>query len=86
MFLTCGCMLLGIPLLGSGFGSGNSYYEVTLAGKVVGSVRNPDVVENAFLQADPGFPGRRKAWCWRMWNMSWTRYRRSSVPPWIRIP
>ncbi|MBC5658592.1 peptidoglycan DD-metalloendopeptidase family protein [Anaerosacchariphilus sp. NSJ-68] len=51
MFLTCGCMLLGIPLLGSGFGSGNSYYEVTLAGKVVGSVRNPDVVENAFLQA-----------------------------------
>ena len=49
--ITCGCMLVGVPLLGSGFGSGNSYYEVTLEGKVVGSVRNPDVVENAFLEA-----------------------------------
>ena len=51
MVFTCGCMLVGVPLLGSGFGSGNSYYEVTLEGKVVGSVRNPDVVENAFLEA-----------------------------------
>ena len=49
--MTCGCMLVGVPLLGSGFGDGNSYYEVTLEGKVVGSVRNPDVVENAFLEA-----------------------------------
>ena len=51
MAITCGCMLVGVPLLGSGFGNGNSYYEVTLEGKVVGSVRNPDVVENAFLEA-----------------------------------
>lgn len=51
MVLTCGCMLVGVPLLGSGFGDGNSYYEVTLEGKVVGSVRNPGVVENAFLEA-----------------------------------
>lgn len=51
MVITCGCMLVGVPLLGSGFGEGNSYYEVTLEGKVVGSVRNPDVVENAFLEA-----------------------------------
>ena len=49
--ITCGCMLVGIPLLGSGFGSDNSYYEVTLEGKLVGSVKNPDVVENAFLNA-----------------------------------
>lgn len=49
--ITCGCMLVGIPLLGSGFGSNNSYYEVTLEGKLVGSVKNPDVVENAFLNA-----------------------------------
>ena len=49
--LTCGCMLVGVPLLGSGFGSGSSYYEVTLEGKVVGSVRNPEVVDNAFLEA-----------------------------------
>lgn len=51
MVITCGVMLVGVPLLGSGFGSGNSYYEVTLAGKVVGSVRNPGVVEDAFLRA-----------------------------------
>ena len=49
--ITCGCMLLGVPLIGSGFGSGDSYYEVTLAGKTVGSVKNPSVVENAYLQA-----------------------------------
>ena len=49
--LTCGCMLVGVPLLGRGFGSGSSYYEVTLEGKVVGSVRNPEVVDNAFLEA-----------------------------------
>ena len=49
--ITCGCMLVGIPLLGSGFGSDNSYYEVTLEGKLVGSVKNPDVVEQAFLDA-----------------------------------
>ena len=36
MMITCGCMLLGVPLIGSGFGSGDSYYEVTLAGKTVG--------------------------------------------------
>lgn len=51
MMITCGCMLLGVPLIGSGFGSGDSYYEVTLAGKTVGSVKNPSVVENAYLQA-----------------------------------
>ncbi len=51
MVITCGCMLVGVPLLGSGFGDANSYYEVTLEGKVVGSVRNPGVVENAFLEA-----------------------------------
>lgn len=44
-------MLVGIPLLGKGFGSANSYYEVTLEGKLVGSVKNPDVVEQAFLDA-----------------------------------
>ncbi len=48
---TCGCMLVGIPLLGSGFGNGNSYYEVTLEGNLVGSVKNPDVVDDAFLDA-----------------------------------
>lgn len=48
---TCGCMLIGVPLLGSGFGAGNSYYEVTLEGNLVGSVKNPDVVEDAFLDA-----------------------------------
>lgn len=51
VMITCGCMLLGVPLIGSGFGSGDSYYEVTLAGKTVGSVKNPSVVENAYLQA-----------------------------------
>lgn len=51
MMITCGCMFLGIPLIGSGFGSGDNYYEVTLAGKTVGSVKNPSVVENAYLQA-----------------------------------
>ena len=61
MVLTCGCMLVGVPLLGSGFGDGNSYYEVTLEGKVVGSVRNPGVVENAFLEREsPDFPGDRR--------------------------
>lgn len=49
--LTCGSMLVGVPLLGEGFGSENSYYEVTLAGEVVGSVKNPEVVEAAFLEA-----------------------------------
>ena len=39
VMITCGCMLLGVPLIGSGFGSGDSYYEVTLAGKTVGSVK-----------------------------------------------
>ena len=37
--------------MGSGFGNGNSYYEVTLEGNLVGSVKNPDVVEDAFLDA-----------------------------------
>ncbi len=49
--ITCGCMLLGLPLLGAGFGNGNSYYEVTLEGQVVGSVKDPSVVEQAFLDA-----------------------------------
>jgi len=49
--ITCGCMLIGVPLLGEGFGSEDSYYEVTLEGKMVGSVKNPDVVERAFLDA-----------------------------------
>lgn len=49
--ITCGCMLLGVPLLGSGFGKGTSYYEVTLEGQVVGSVKDPSVVEQAFLDA-----------------------------------
>ena len=31
VMITCGCMLLGVPLIGSGFGSGDSYYEVTLS-------------------------------------------------------
>ena len=51
MAATCGCMFIGIPLLGAGFGSGDSYYEVTLEGNLVGSVKNPDVVEDAFLDA-----------------------------------
>lgn len=49
--ITCGCMLIAVPLLGEGFGGENSYYEVTLEGKMVGSVKNPDVVEKAFLDA-----------------------------------
>lgn len=49
--IVCGCMLLGVPLLGMGFGKGSSYYEVTLEGQVVGSVKDPSVVENAFLDA-----------------------------------
>lgn len=49
--ITCGCMLVGVPLLGEDFGAGSSYYEVTLEGKTVGSVKNPDVVERAFLDA-----------------------------------
>jgi len=49
--ITCGCMLVGVPLLGEDFGSEDSYYEVTLEGKLVGSVKNPNVVENAFLDA-----------------------------------
>lgn len=48
---TCGCMLVGVPLLGSGFGNGDSYYEVTLEGNLVGSVKDPEVVEDAFLDA-----------------------------------
>ena len=47
----CGCMLVGIPLLGSGFGNGDSYYEVTLEGNLVGSVKDPEVVDDAFLDA-----------------------------------
>ena len=49
--ITCGCMLAGVPLVGNGFGNGSSYYEVTLEGRLVGSVKNPDVVEQAFLDA-----------------------------------
>lgn len=49
--VVCAFMLLGVPLLGMGFGKGSSYYEVTLEGKVVGSVKDPSVVENAFLDA-----------------------------------
>ena len=49
--ITCGCMLAGAPLAGNGFGNGSSYYEVTLEGRLVGSVKNPDVVEQAFLDA-----------------------------------
>ncbi len=45
------CLFLGMSILGTGFGNGNSYYEVTLAGKVVGSVKDPDLVEEAFLSA-----------------------------------
>ena len=45
MAMTCGCMFIGIPLLGSGFGTANSYYEVTLEGRPVGSVKDPEVVE-----------------------------------------
>ncbi len=48
---TCGCMLIGIPLFGSGFGNGSSYYEVTLEGQLVGSVKDPNMVEEAFLDA-----------------------------------
>lgn len=51
MAMTCGCMFIGIPLLGSGFGTANSYYEVTLEGRPVGSVKDPEVVEEAFLDA-----------------------------------
>ncbi len=49
--ITCGFMLVGVPLIGEGLNSENSYYEVTLEGKMVGSVKNPDVVEEAFLDA-----------------------------------
>lgn len=49
--IACACLLLGVPLLGAGFGNGTSYYEVTLAGKLVGSVKDPSVVEQAFLDA-----------------------------------
>lgn len=49
--ITCGCMLVGVPLIGNGFGNGSSYYEVTLEGRLVGSVKNPEVVEEAFLDA-----------------------------------
>ena len=49
--ITCGCMLAGVPLVGNGFGNGSRYYEVTLEGRLVGSVKNPDVVEQAFLDA-----------------------------------
>lgn len=49
--ITCACILLGVPLLGAGFGKGNSYYEVTIAGQLVGSVKDPGVVEQAFLDA-----------------------------------
>lgn len=51
MAATCGCMFLTVPFLGTGFGEANRYYEVTLEGNVVGSVKNPDVVEQAFLDA-----------------------------------
>ncbi len=51
MAATCGCMFLAVPFLGSGFGVGNRYYEVTLEGNVVGSVKDPSVVEQAFLDA-----------------------------------
>lgn len=51
MAATCGCMFLTVPFLGSGFGAGNHYYEVTLEGNVVGSVKDPSVVEQAFLDA-----------------------------------
>ena len=67
MVLTCGCMLVGVPLLGSGFGDGNSYYEVTLEGKVVGSVRNPGVVENAFLEARARISRETEGERWWQW-------------------
>ncbi len=51
MAATCGCMFLTVPFLGAGFGMGNRYYEVTLEGNVVGSVKDPSVVEQAFLDA-----------------------------------
>lgn len=51
MAMTCGCIFIGIPLVGSGFGMANSYYEVTLEGQLVGSVKDPEVVEEAFLDA-----------------------------------
>lgn len=49
--VVCLFLFLGVPLLGMDFGKGSSYYEVTLEGKVVGSVKDPGVVENAFLDA-----------------------------------
>lgn len=49
--ITCLCMLLGIPLLNADLGMGTCYYEVSVAGKFVGSVKDPGVVEQAFLDA-----------------------------------
>ena len=42
--ITCLCMLLGIPLLNADLGMGTCYYEVSVAGKFVGSVKDPGVV------------------------------------------
>ena len=44
-------MLLAVPLLGSGFGEGDNYYEVTVEGVVVGAVSDPETAESAFLTA-----------------------------------
>ncbi|MBQ8184838.1 MAG: peptidoglycan DD-metalloendopeptidase family protein [Lachnospiraceae bacterium] len=49
--IACACMLLMVPFLGANIEGGSGYYEVTLAGKLVGSVKDPGVVEQAFLDA-----------------------------------
>lgn len=49
--IACGCMFLSVPLLGGGIGKGNTCYELTLGGTYLGSVAEPEMVENAFLEA-----------------------------------
>ena len=78
----CLMMLMVIPIQGDSVSSSITYNEVLLNGEVIGAVADPEVVNQAFLNARARIAERPKDWCLEMWSAVFRKCRDSLERHW----